>query len=74
MGNVTPDQSASQIILDSHDEVTHPKKQSLKETVTTVFDKWEDKITFKIKTVFDEDVFDMEVNSDNENLISQSNH
>ena len=74
MEDIAHDQSVNQFILDSHDDVTHWKKPSLPETVTAVFDKGEDKITFKIRTVFDEDVFDTEANSDNENLILQSNH
>ena len=63
MTNIAHDQSVNQIILDSHDDVTHLKEPSVKDTVTTVFDKEKDKITFKIKTVFV--FFDTEENNDN---------
>lgn len=67
MAYIAYDKSVNHVTSDSHDDVTEPKIPSVDKTLITVFDKDEGNVTFKTKTVFDEETFDMEETSSNEN-------
>ena len=74
MANIVHDVSVNHITADSHDDVIEPKILSVDKTSTAVFDKEECNRTFKIKTVFNEVILNLEETSSNENLLWQSNH
>ena len=74
MAYIAHDQSVNHITSDSHDDVTEPKILSIDKTLTTVFDKEEENMAFKTKTVFDEEILGIEETSSNENSLCQSNH
>lgn len=74
MANIVHDESVNHITADSHDDVTEPKIPSVDKTSTTVFDKEECNRTSKIKTVFDEVIFNVGETSSSENLLWESNH
>ena len=67
MAYIAYDKSVNHVTSDSHDDVTEPKIPSVDKTLITVFDKDEGNVTFKTKTVFDEETLDMEETSSNEN-------
>ena len=74
MAYIAHDQSVNQIVLDSHSDVTVPKLPSVDKTLTTVFEKMEDYMAFKIKTVIYVEVLDMEETSSNDNFLRKANH